>query len=91
MWRHAENSGYARPEELDTTSSQKVVYVRKNIIFVEERTEEDQTFPAHYEWDEMTIPKEDWAVYEQVIGHGAALDDVYAALTELAEMIVEGM
>lgn len=89
MWKHAENSGYARPAEVDATSSRSYVYVRKNIVFVQGTGEGDEATPDHYEWDEMKIPKEDWAVYEKVIGHDTALDDVYAALTELAEMIVE--
>ena len=82
MWRHTEGSG-VMPQALDTTSSKKYVYVRKNLVLVE-ATEE---IGAHYEWDEKKIPKEDWAVYEQVIEHESALDDVYAALTELAELI----
>lgn len=84
MWYKNESS--IRPSELDNTSSQKWVYVRKSIIFHETDGERD----AYYDWDEMRVPQDDWAAYEQVIGHGAALDDVYAALTELAEMIVEG-
>jgi hypothetical protein len=37
----------------------------------------------------MKIPREMWEVCEKVMGHGTALDDVYDALTELAEIIVE--
>ena len=82
MWNHIDGSG-VRPQELDTTSSKKFVYVRKNIVLVEETEERG----AHYEWDEAKIAKEDWEVYEQVLAHDTALDDVYAALTELAELI----
>lgn len=48
--------------------------------------EEDR--PEHWTWEEQKILRADWAVYEQVLEHGEALDDVYEALTELAEMII---
>ena len=62
------------------------VYVRRNI----EHIPETDDVPAHYKWFEQKIPKKDWETYRMVLEHGDALDDVYAALTELAEMIVEG-
>ena len=82
MWNHVEG-GSVRPQELDTQSSRKCVYIRRNIVFVEA----DEDREAHYEWDEQKILKDDWAVYEHVLEHDGALDDVYAALTELAELI----
>lgn len=84
MWYKCENGSLDRPQEIDSTSSAVYVYVRKDITEIP--AEEDR--PAHYEWMETKIRKEDWEVYEKVLGHGEALDDVYAALTELAEMIV---
>lgn len=91
MWYHVENSGYARPADVDDVTSQGHVYVRRNITFFEEvKDGEEIISPAHYEWEEMKIPRAMWDVCRQVLGHNEALDDVYAALTELAEMIVEG-
>ena len=91
MWYHVENGANVRPADVDSTSSQSYVYVRRNFVFVEEvRDGKDVIIPAHYAWDEMKIPRAMWEVCQQVMGHGEALDDVYAALTELAEMIVEG-
>lgn len=84
MWYKCENGSLDRPQDIDSTSSAVYVYVRKNITAVPEA----EGRPAHYEWMETKIPKEDWEIYEQVLSHGEALDDVYAALTELAEMIV---
>ena len=84
MWYKCENGSLDCPQDIDSTSSAVYVYVRKDIMAVPEA--EDR--PAHYKWMETKIRKEDWEVYEQVLGHGEALDDVYAALTELAEMIV---
>ena len=85
MWYEAENGEAVRPADLDTTSSKAYVYVRRNIVFVEGT---DET-PAHYKWEECRIPKDAWAVWQKAAEHDAALDDVYAALTELAEMILE--
>lgn len=91
MWYEVENGNLARPSDIDTTSSRAYVYVRRNITVVEEVVEEGEVVtPAHYKWEEMKIPREMWEVCEKVMGHDTALDDVYEALTELAEMIVEG-
>ena len=45
--------------------------------------------PEHWEYDKAKILKDDWETYEKVQEHNTALDAVYAALTELAEMILE--
>lgn len=71
---------------MDGKSSREYVYVRKDFVQVE--AAEDR--PAHWEWMEARIPKEDWYLFAELTGHSEALDDVYAALTELAELIVEG-
>ena len=86
MWYQTNNGEDIRPAEIDSTSSKVYVYVRRNI----ERIPETDDTPAHYEWLEQKIHKKDWETYRMVLAHGDALDDVYAALTELAEMIVEG-
>ena len=85
MWYSVENGDKIRPYDVDTNSSNKYVYIRRNFELVEES--EDN--PAHYRWEELKIPREMWEVCAKVLGHDTALDDVYAALTELAEMIVE--
>lgn len=84
MWYNNENGDLTKPAALDNTSSKKYVYIRKDFIQIA-ATEETQ---EHWKWQEMKIPKEDWALYESIIAHDSALDDVYAALTELAELIV---
>ena len=91
MWKEVENGSLALPSAVDTTSSRAYVYVRRNITLVADVIEEGEVIiPAHYKWEEIKIPREMWEVCEKVMGHDTALDDVYAALTELAEMIVEG-
>ena len=90
MWYDVENGNAVRPADVDSTSSREYVYVRRNIVFVEESNDGEEVRPAHYRWDELKIPKDVWPVYSKEMDHDAALDDVYASLTELAEMIVEG-
>ena len=91
MWYEVENGSVARPADVDSTSSRAYVYVRRNIVFIEEVRGGDEIIsPAHYRWEEMKIPREMWEVCRKVFAHDDALDDVYAALTELADMIVEG-
>jgi hypothetical protein len=84
MWYRSENGSDVKPDVLDTVSSKKYVYVRRNFVLIP--AEEER--PAHWTWEEQKILKTDWAVYEQVLEHGEALDDVYEALTELAELII---
>ena len=42
MWYRNENGGYARPSDVDTTSSKVYVYVRRNIVFVEDVKDGDE-------------------------------------------------
>ena len=84
MWYRCENGSDVKPGVLDTESSRKYVYVRRNFVLIE--AEEER--PAHWVWEEQKILRDDWAVYEKVLEHGEALDDVYEALTELAELII---
>lgn len=86
MWYEVQNGDLTRPSDIDSTSSRVYVYVRRNI----EPVPETEQAPAHYHWEEMKIPREMWEVCRKVLSHDSALDDVYSALTELAEIITEG-
>ena len=88
MWYRTENGNSVRPAALDDTSSKVYVYVRKDFVEVPASGEGEQVIPAHWSWLETKILKADWEIYSEVLSHGEALDDVYAALTELAELIV---
>ena len=54
-WYNSESATY--PLEVDTTSSKKYNYVRRNITEV---VKEDITY---YEFEEAKIAKEDWELY----------------------------
>lgn len=68
---------------VDSQSSRKWCYVRKDF----ERIPATEEIPEHWRWQETKLPKEAMAIYDHVVEHDTALDDVYAALTELAEMV----
>lgn len=85
MWYRAENGEALRPAEIDSTSSRAYVYIRRNIRLIE-ATED---VPAHYAWEETKIPRDAWAIMALAMGHETALEDVYAALAELAGIIAE--
>lgn len=86
MWYKNGNGDSIKPQALDTTSSKLYNYIRKDFNLIP-ATEE---IPEHWEWMENKVEKKDWETYMQVADHTVALDDVYAALTELAELIEEG-
>lgn len=56
MWYKSESKDI--PTEIDMTSSQVYVYVRKNIIPIQR---EDETL---YEYDEIKIPKEAYEIFK---------------------------
>ncbi|MBR5541918.1 MAG: hypothetical protein IKU64_06125 [Bacteroides sp.] len=85
MWYKNENGSITKPEAVDSVSSNEFVYVRKNFAEIAGAEE----VPAHWEWMETKIPKDAFEIWLNVQDHNTALDDVYAALTELAELIVE--
>ena len=90
MWHNVSNGVDVRPADIDETSSKVYIYVRRNIRRVEASGDGEEAAGAHYEWEELKIPREMWEVARLTFAHDGALDDVYAALTEIAEMIVGG-
>ncbi len=83
MWKKVYSATSERPDALDTTSSKKWNYVRKDFVLIE-ATED---YPEHWEFLEMKVLKSDWETFSSVMEHKDALDDVYDALAELAELI----
>ncbi len=88
MWYEVENGADLRPAELDVDSSRRYVYERRGIQRVPASVAGDEAVPAHYRWEERKTPKEDFAVRETV-RQASALEDVYAALAELAGLLEE--
>lgn len=84
MWKHNENGSDTKPSDIDQISSKVYVFIRKDFELIPSDGEDR---PAHWCWMEQKIKKSDWELYEKLLNHDIALDDVYAALTELAEII----
>ena len=59
----AESSVY--PELIDTTSSRKVVYLRKNVVEVTKLDEESGEEYTNYEYDEAKLTKKEYEQYLQ--------------------------
>ena len=85
MWYKVENGENIRPSDIDVTSSRVYVYIRKNIKLIEQK----DNIPTHYEWEETKIPQEVWMFCEKTLNHDNAINDIYDALIELAELIPE--
>lgn len=80
-WNIVEYS--SEPSTLDTTSSSTLVYIRKDVVFVEATEDKD----AHWECLEHAVKAEQWELYKSIIENTSALADVEDALIELAGMI----
>ena len=57
-WYHSESD--VKPIQYDYTSSKAYIYLRKNIVHVDEvvDSEGEVIKPAHYEYDELLVPQE---------------------------------
>lgn len=71
VWYSGESSIY--PALVDTTSSKKWVYVRRDIE-KHERENEQGIKEKFYKWEEMKIPKENYPIYELAVQNAANLD-----------------
>ena len=67
-YRKSQSSVY--PELIDTTSSKKCVYLRKNVVEVQSEDMNGETYTT-YEYDEAKLTKEE---YEQYLKELSVLD-----------------
>lgn len=79
-WRKAEST--VLPQEIDTTSSRKYNYVRRNIVEVE-REQEDGTTLTMYEYEEIQVLKEDWGLYLDLVQAQADIEYLNMITEEL--------
>lgn len=63
-FRKSQGTQEKQPLMVDTTLSDYVVYIRKNITYV---TATDKNDASHWEYDECIIPKEDYEKNKEVI------------------------
>lgn len=86
MWHESENSTTVKPDALDRKSSRVYVYVRKDFTFVEET--EDK--PAHWEYLEARIRREDWDLFEGLMDLETTTSDLGTALESLLDFMIGG-
>ena len=79
-WYEGTSSVY--PSLVDTTSSKKWVYVRRNIE-EHEREDDEGIKEIFYSFEETKIPKDVWAIFEKETDNSERLADVEEAITEL--------
>ena len=85
MWKLTENSSSEKPLEIDETSSQSIVYVRKEFKEIPVLDEEGQEIGSKWQYMENTIPKTDWETYKNLLDTQADITDIQLALVELYE------
>lgn len=83
MWKRSECDTY--PSLLDTTSSDVVNYVRKNVK-TEEREDMDGTKRTVYVYLEQEVLKDDWDTYKQIIANVNDITDTQEAIGEVLEI-----
>ena len=63
-WYKTESTEY--PILIDTTSSKKYNYMRRNVVQVE-REDRDGNIIIYYEYEECKVLKEEWGIVQQLI------------------------
>lgn len=81
-WRKAANSDSVKPAAIDTTTSRKSVFVRKDFEEVPTLDEDGVRIGTHWEYMEQKIPKEDWEIYEQVAANTNGITDLENGICE---------
>ena len=87
-WYRSGSCTDEKPDVIDVGKT--FIRVRKDFVLIPEKGKDEHKIPAHWEWMEQKIRKEDWEFYQTLTDHTATLSDVEDALIELAEIITEG-
>lgn len=83
MWYYSEAT--TPPQQIDDTSSKKVVYITKDVEEFER--EIDGETVTMYRWQEQQIKKEDWELYRSVLSNTSDISDLTDAVIELASLL----
>ena len=80
VWYMAESTVF--PKLIDSSSSKKWVYVRRNVKRCERENEQGikETF---YSFEEQKVPKDVWGIFEQEADNSVRLADVEDVLADL--------
>lgn len=82
-WIKSSNSNSTKPSALDTTTSRKFVYIRKDFEEKPSYDQEGEQTGTHWEYLENKIPKEDWETYQQVMENTSSIATLEDAICDL--------
>lgn len=83
-----------KPELLDTTSSKKVVYIRQNIVELEETDEISGETYTYYEYEEAKLTKAEYERYLEEVNTNETLESIEelkATIGSMSEAIIKGV
>lgn len=78
-----------KPEEIDTTSSEYVVYIRKDIEPYEELDDQEQVVFKGWKYKEVAVPNNEY-VAEQLVEQQECNNTLMLAIADLYEMQLGG-
>lgn len=85
-WYEGTSSVY--PSLVDTTSSKKWVYVRRNIE-EHEREDDEGIKEIFYSFEEQKVPKEIWGIFEKAMQNDEKIAEADIRLADVEEAITE--
>lgn len=85
-WYEGTSSVY--PSLVDTTSSKKWVYVRRNIE-EHEREDDEGIKEIFYSFEEQKVPKEVWGIFEKTTENDVKIAEADIRLADVEEAITE--
>ena len=81
MWNKSENDNQVKPEALDAKTSREYIYIRKDFELIQATADR----PAHWEYMEARIRRDDWELFTELMEHAQEL----SVLSENSDMIIE--
>lgn len=81
MWYKSKST--VMPEIVDSTSSQKYVYVRQNIEKIQSKNIISGETEIFYTYEEQKIPKEVYTIFEQERDNSGRLDDIEEVIANI--------
>ena len=83
MWYTNSNDCSTKPAAVDSSSSKRWAYIRKDFELVS-ATED---FPEHWEWQEMKVQKEVLEIYNQASENKDNVDLLTECVLEMSEIL----
>lgn len=79
---YVKSQSSVKPELVDTTSSKKVVYLRKNIVEVVNTDDDTNEEYIYYEYEEAKLTKEEYKQYLEELNNNKTLESIENLQTE---------